>query len=39
MTQMNSFTKEKQTHRHRKQTYGFPKRWGGIKKENIILFV
>ena len=28
---MNLFTKQKQTHRHRKQTYGHQgERWGGI---------
>ena len=25
---MNLFTKQKQTLRHRKQTYGYPKGWG-----------
>ena len=32
-TQMNLFTKEKQTHRHRKQTYGYQrgKGWGRDK--------
>ena len=25
MTQMNLFIKQKQTHRHRKQTYGYPR--------------
>ena len=25
MMQMNLFTKQKQTHRHRKQTYGYPR--------------
>ena len=30
MIQMNLFTKQKQTHRHRKQTYGYQgERWGG----------
>ena len=28
MVQMNLFTKEKQTHRHRKQTYGYHSREG-----------
>ena len=26
---MNVFTKQKQTHRHRKQTYGYQRRWRG----------
>ena len=31
---MNLFTKQKQTHRHRKQTYGYKrKQWGGINWE------
>ena len=29
MTQMNLFTKRKQTHRHRKQTYGYQRGKGG----------
>ena len=31
MIQMNLFTKEKETHRYRKQTYGYQrgKLWGG----------
>ena len=31
MIQMNLFTKQKQTHSHRKQTYGYQRRkvWGG----------
>ena len=28
---MNSFTKQKQTHGHRKQTYGFQRGQGGQK--------
>ena len=29
MIQMNLFAKQKQTHRHRKQTYGYQKgKWG-----------
>ena len=32
MIQMNLFTKQKQTHRHRKQTYGYQRvKWGGEK--------
>ena len=27
MIQMNLFTKQKQTHRHRKQTYGYQRGW------------
>ena len=30
MIQMNSFTKQKQIHRHRKQTYGY---WAGREGE------
>ena len=31
MIQMNSFTKQKETHRHKKQTYGYPSgKRGGI---------
>ena len=37
MIQMNLFTKQKQTHRHRKQIYGYQRGKGGerriIKKE------
>ena len=29
MTQMNLFTKQKQTHEHRKQTYGYKGEGGG----------
>ena len=29
MTQVNLFTKQKQTHRHRKQTYGYQRGKGG----------
>ena len=29
MIQMNLFTKQKQTHRHRKQTYGYQRGRGG----------
>ena len=29
MIQMNLFTKQKQTHRHRKQTYGYQRGKGG----------
>ena len=29
MIQMNLFTKEKQTHKHRKQTYGYQRGRGG----------
>ena len=29
MIQMNLFTKQKQTQRHRKQTYGYQRRKGG----------
>ena len=32
MIQMNIFTKQKQTHRHRKQTYGCQS-WGRINQE------
>ena len=31
---MDLFTKQKQTHRHRKQTYGYQRRrWGGVNQE------
>ena len=33
MTQMNLFTKQKQTHRHRKETYGYQR---GNKVEGLI---
>ena len=33
--QMNLFTKQKQTHRQRKQTYGYQKRTGGRDKLRI----
>ena len=35
MIQINLFTKQKQTHRHRKQTYNYQsgKGWGGINWE------
>ena len=33
MIQMNLFTKQKQTHRHRKQTYGYQKKKRGINWE------
>ena len=33
MIQMSLFTKQKQTHRHRKQTYGYQKGKGGINQE------
>ena len=29
LKQMNLFTKQKQTHRHRKQTYGYQRETGG----------
>ena len=29
MIQMNLFTRQKETHRHRKQTYGYWRGWGG----------
>ena len=32
--QMNLYTKEKQTHRHRKQTYGYQKGEGGREGQN-----
>ena len=32
MMQMNLFTKQKQTHRHRKQTYGYQKGKEGTDK-------
>ena len=28
---MNLFTKQKQTHRHRKQTFDYQRGWGGDK--------
>ena len=33
--QMNLFTKQKQTHRHRKQSYSYRKGWrrGGVNKK------
>ena len=31
MIEMNLFTKEKQTHRHRLHTYGDQREWGGGK--------
>ena len=30
MVQMNLFTKQKETHRHRKQTYGYQRGKGGV---------
>ena len=32
--QMNLFTKQKQTHRHRKQTYGYQRGWQGRGEKN-----
>ena len=34
MMQMNLFTKQKQTHRHRKQTYGYQRVKGRMGKIN-----
>ena len=31
MIQMNLLTKQKQTHRHRRQTYGYQRGWQGGK--------
>ena len=43
MTQMNLFTKQKQTHRPRKQTYGYQMvKGGGINQEfglNVYLWL
>ena len=34
IVQMNLLTKQKETHRHRKQTYGYQRgRWGGLNEE------
>ena len=35
MVQMNLFTKQKQTHRHRKQTYGYQRGKGGRDKSGV----
>ena len=35
MIQMNLFTKQKQTHRHRKQTYGYQSGKGGGDKLGV----
>ena len=35
MIQMNLFTKQKQTHRHRKQTYGHQRGKGGVDKLEV----
>ena len=32
---MNLFTKQKQTHRHRKQTYGYQKGNGGGRRDKL----
>ena len=42
MIQMNLFTKQKQTHRYRKQIYGYQIEWGGINYKleiNIYTFL
>ena len=36
MVQMNLFTKQKQTHRHRKQTYGYQRGRGGRDKLGVL---
>ena len=35
ITQMNLYTKQKQTHRHRKQTYGYEREEGGRDKLRV----
>ena len=36
MIQMSLFTKQKQTHRYTKQTYGYQKgQWGGVDKLGV----
>ena len=36
MIQMNLFKKQKKTHRHRKQTYGYQRgKWGGRNKLGV----
>ena len=35
MIQMNLFTKQKQTHRHRKQTYGYQRGWQGWERDKL----
>ena len=32
---MKLFIKQKQTHRHRKQTYGYQRGWGGVDKLGV----
>ena len=32
---MNLFTKEKQTHRHRKQTDGYQRGWGWVRRDKL----
>ena len=34
LIQMNLFTKQKQTHRHRKQTYGYQSGQRGVREIN-----